>query len=290
MLVSKLRDYEQLVKFRLNLTVVFSAAFGYLMAVGSAIDGMSLLMLSVGGFLVTSSANAINQIIEKDYDLQMKRTADRPLATGRMDLTEGVLAAGIFGLSGLLLLWYFLNPITALLSAISLISYAFVYTPLKRYSTIAVFAGAIPGALPVLIGWVAATGAGGMNFIAFTLFSIQFLWQFPHFWAIGWLGYDDYKKAGFKLLPIEYDGRNKGTAIQMMIYIVATILVSILPFVFQLTSFASLAVVLILGAYFMYTCFRLIINCDRSSALKVMFASLLYLPLVQIALVLDLIF
>lgn len=287
---AKLQDYEQLIKFRLNLTVVFSAAFGYMMAVGSAVDFIALLMLSVGGFLVTSSANAINQIIEKDYDKQMKRTAQRPLATDRMDLTEAVLIAGLSGIFGIIILWYFLNPLTALLGAISLIAYAFVYTPLKRYSTLAVFVGAIPGALPVLIGWIGATGSEGMNIIAFSLFSLQFLWQFPHFWSIGWLGYDDYKNAGFKLLPTKVDGRNRNTAMQVIIYTVAMILVSVLPFVFQLSGAVYLAVALVLGLFFLYRGIQLFVKCDNKAAKNVMFASLIYLPVVQIIMVLDKIF
>lgn len=287
---AKLSDYDQLIKLRLNLTVVFSAVFGYLMAVGSSVDWLALLMLSLGGFFVTSSANAINQIIEKDYDKMMKRTANRPLSTGRMEITEAVLVSGLTGVSGLLILWYFLNPLTALLGAISLISYAFVYTPLKRYSPIAVFVGAIPGALPVLIGWIAATGSEGMTYIAFSIFCIQFLWQFPHFWSIGWLGYEDYKNAGFKLLPTEYDGRNVNTAIHILIYTIATICVSFLPFVYGITGIVYLIVALLLGLLFLVRSLQLIKECNTESAKKVMFASLIYLPVLQVVMVLDKIF
>jgi len=286
----KLSDYDQLIKLRLNLTVVFSAAFGYMMVVGANVNGLALLMLSLGGFFVTSSANAINQILEKDYDKMMKRTANRPLSTGRMEMTEAILIAGLSGVSGLLILWYFLNPLTALLGAISLILYAFVYTPLKRYSPIAVFVGAIPGALPVLIGWIGATGSEGMNYIAFSIFCVQFLWQFPHFWSIGWLGYEDYKKAGFKLLPTAYDGRNINTAIQILIYTMATIFVSFLPFVYGITGILYLVVALMLGLLFVVRSIQLIRKCDNESAKKVMFASLIYLPVLQIVMVLDKIF
>ncbi len=287
LIASKFEDHKQLVKFRLNLTVVFSALFGYLMAVGGSFEWFSVLMLSVGGFFVTSSANAINQIIEKDYDKLMKRTAKRPLAAGRMELTEAILVAGLSAVMGLVVLWHFFSPMVALLGAISLISYAFIYTPLKRISPIAVFVGAIPGALPVLIGWIAATGAEGWNIYGYLLFSIQFLWQFPHFWAIGWMGYDDYKNAGFKLLPIEYDARNKQTANQIILYTIALVLVNLSTVLLGMCGYFTLAAVLLLGGYFIYTGVRLWNRCDHASALKVMFASLLYLPLTQIIMVLD---
>lgn len=289
-LKGKLADYKVLVKFGLNMTVVFSSTFGYLMALGTSFEWINLFLLSLGGFLVTSSANAINQIIEKDYDKMMKRTADRPLATGRMDLTEAVLIAGLSGIIGLIILAYYFNPLTALLGAISLIAYAFVYTPLKRVSPIAVFVGAIPGALPVLIGYIAAFGSAGFNTLAWVLFSIQFLWQFPHFWAIGWLGYDDYKNAGFKLLTTKVDGRNKKTAVEIAFYIVAMIAVSVVPTILGVTGWASLLAVIVLGGYFFYTSLRLIVYCDNPSALKVMFASLFFLPITQIVMVLDKIF
>jgi len=286
-LANKIEDHKQLVKFKLNLTVVFSALFGYLMAMGGSFEWLSLLMLSAGGFFVTSSANAINQIIEKDYDKLMKRTANRPLSAGRMELPEAVLIAGTSGVLGLLILWHFFNPLAALLGAISLIAYAFIYTPLKRISPIAVLVGAIPGALPVLIGWIAATGAEGWNTYAFLLFGIQFLWQFPHFWAIGWMGYDDYKKAGFKLLPLQYEARNKQTATHIIIYTIAVVLVSLLPVFIGMCGYYTAAAVILLGGYFIYTTLKLWQNCDHASALKVMFASILFLPLTQIVMVLD---
>ena len=287
---SKMRDYGMLIKFSLNLTVVFSATFGYLMALGSSFEWFYLFVLALGGFLITSSANAINQIIEKDYDKMMKRTANRPLSAGRMDLTEAVLIAGLTGISGLALIGYYFNTLAALLGAISLIAYAFVYTPLKRVSPIAVFVGAIPGALPILIGYVAALGGAGLNIIAYSLFAIQFLWQFPHFWAIGWLGYDDYKKAGFKLLGTKVDGRNRLTALQSLAYIIAMIVVSLIPTIIGITSWITVVFVLVLGSYFAYTAIRLARRCDNPSALKMMFASFYYLPIVQIVMVLDKIF
>lgn len=286
---AKASDYSQLVKLRLNLTVVFSAAFGFLMASEAYIDWMGLLILSIAGFLVTSSANAINQLLEKDYDRLMKRTENRPLPTGRMEVSEAVLIAGVTGVVGMLMLWFFFNSMTALLGALSLISYAFIYTPMKRYSPVSVFVGAIPGALPVMIGWVAITGSEGIGIPLFSLFAIQFLWQFPHFWAIGWIGYDSYKRAGFKMLPTEEDGRNTFTAFNIILYIVALIFVSVLPYIFGMVGNVALITVLMLGFYFLYTGIQLYKNCDDASALKVMYGSLLFLPISQIVMVLNMI-
>ncbi|MCL4109556.1 UNVERIFIED_CONTAM: hypothetical protein GTU68_061703 [Idotea baltica] len=253
---------------------------------GAVVENWYLaLFIALGGFLVTASANTINQLLEIDYDKQMKRTANRPLATGRMSITEAVLIAGVHGIVGLLILWLVFNPLTALLGAISLISYAFIYTPLKRISPISVFVGAIPGALPLAIGWVAATGE--LNFIAYTLFAIQFLWQFPHFWAIGWLGYDDYKKAGFKLLPTDYDGRNVNTAIQVVLYTIAMVAVGCIPYAIGLSGVIYLTANLVLGAFFVYRGLQLYWYCNNDYALKVMYASLFYLPITQILMYID---
>lgn len=278
-------DYGILVKFKLNLTVVFSALFGYLMAKGFNVGWIELAAISLGGFLVTSSANTINQILEKEYDKLMNRTASRPLAKDRIGVGEAVLISGICGVSGILLLWYNFNQMAALLGAIALISYAFIYTPLKRYSPIAVLVGAIPGALPPAIGYVAASNQFGIE--AYSFFAIQFLWQFPHFWAIGWLAYDDYKNAGFKLMPIHYDARNRATAIQMIIFTMALIIVSLWPWFLGMTGGIAMGVNLIMGFIFLAMNFRLLMYCDQRSALLVMLTSVIYLPVVQIAMVLD---
>ena len=195
---SKVRDYILLVKLRLSLVVVVSSILGYMVVANGNGNWVDLLLLAAGGFLVTSAANALNQVLEKDFDILMTRTANRPVATGRMKASEAVMFAGLSCLLGIVVLATF-NPLTALLGMLSLIIYAFVYTPLKRYSTLAVAVGAIPGALPVMIGATAFSGT--LTLFAFCLFAIQFLWQFPHFWSIGYLGFDDYKKAGYKLLP-----------------------------------------------------------------------------------------
>jgi len=186
----KIQDYKLLVKFGLNMFVVFSAAAAYLTTIQTPINWAKVLTLSLAGFLITGAANALNEVLERDFDKMMNRTANRPLAAGRMNSSEAVLAAGIMSLIGLSLLAMF-NPLTVFLGSLSLISYAFVYTPLKRVSPIAVLIGAIPGALPVMIGSVAATGV--LTPLAIALFAIQFLWQFPHFWAIAWIADEDYK-------------------------------------------------------------------------------------------------
>ncbi|MGB1204639.1 MAG: heme o synthase [Chitinophagales bacterium] len=283
-LVAKLKDYAILVKVRLNLTVVFSSAMGYLLAVGADDFLLSLIFLSIAGFCVTSSANALNQIIEKDYDKLMKRTANRPLATGRMGITEALLVAGILGVGGILLLWYMFNDLAALIGAVSLLSYAFIYTPLKRIHPIAVFVGAIPGALPPMIGWVAATGV--MSIEAYTLFAIQFLWQFPHFWAIAWLGADEYAKAGYKLQPVS-ETRSQKATIHIIVYILFLIIVTLTPVLFQMLSIYFTGVALLLGVFFLYYGINLFKKCDNKAALHLMLASVIYLPLLQILMVVD---
>lgn len=283
----KLKDYSLLVKFRLNLTVVFSAVIGYLVALGSNVSLFNIFMLALAGFMVTSSANALNQIIEKDYDKLMKRTANRPLATGRMGISEALLIAGISGVLGLVILHFLFNDLAAVVGAISLISYAFIYTPLKRIHSIAVFVGAIPGALPPVIGWVAAQGV--LSYEAYILFSIQFLWQFPHFWAIGWLGADEYKKAGYKLQPTP-EMRNKYTAILVITYIVFLIGATIVPALIGVFSYYFIGIAIALGGIFLYGGITLLRHCNQKAALTLMFSSIIYLTLLQVAMVIDRIF
>lgn len=281
----RVMDYGVLIKFKLNFTVVFSAVFGFLMAKGLESSLIELLAISLGGFLVTSSANAINQIIEKDFDKLMKRTASRPLSNNRIHIGEAALVAGICGVSGLVTLWYGFNATTALLGAIALFSYAFIYTPLKRYSPIAVLVGAIPGALPPAIGYVAATNQLGLE--AYSFFAIQFLWQFPHFWSIGWLAYEDYKNAGFKLMPTAYDARNSSTAMQMILFSTALIIVSVWPWLLGLCGVTSLVINIVCGLIFLGMNIRLLVLCSQKAALGVMLCSVIYLPIVQIVMVLD---
>ncbi|MBK8471230.1 MAG: protoheme IX farnesyltransferase [Sphingobacteriales bacterium] len=281
---AKFDDYCLLVKHKLNITVVFSSLIGYLMAIGTAANIYHVVCLSLFGFMVTGAANALNQIFEKDYDRQMKRTANRPLAAGRMGNTEALLVAGIMGIGGISGLWYVFNDLAALTGALSLLSYAFIYTPLKRISPIAVLVGAFPGALPPAIGWVAATASFGYE--AWVLFSIQFLWQFPHFWAIGWLGAEEYEKAGFKLYPSTRD-RNQHTALQAILYIVALTTTTLLPVFAGWWSYYFGAIALVLGGIFAYYGIRLFRQCNNQAALQLMFASIGYLVVLQIAMVLD---
>lgn len=282
--IAKVKPYFELIKFRLSFLVAFSCAFGYMLGVQGAINWLNLIMLSLGGLLVSGASITINQILEKDYDVLMKRTMDRPLPTHRLQVNEAVVFAFIIGSLGLILLLQFSNMLTTLLAIVSMILYSFVYTPLKRVGPIAVFVGAFPGALPPLLGWVAATGT--INYEALLIFGIQFIWQFPHFWAIAWVADEDYKKAGFKLLP-SGGKKDLGTAIQIMIYTLFLIPLGLLPAIFGLTGIKSAVVVTICGVLFLSQTFYLMKDCSRKSALKIMFGSFIYLPLVQIAYLLD---
>lgn len=274
--------YEML-KPRLSFLVSFSSGFGYILGTTSFNWGV-LGMLMLGGFLVSGASVIINQILEKPFDKLMTRTENRPLPTGRLSSEEGVILAIFTGLSGFSFLWISTNPITVLLSFISLILYAFVYTPLKRVGPIAVFVGAIPGALPPFIGWVAATGV--MGYEAGILFGIQFVWQFPHFWAIAWVSDDDYKKAGFKLLP-RGGGKDFKTAVNIMIYTLFLLPIALLPAYFGMTGMTSAVVATICGILFLAQTFSLMRDNSRKSALRIMFSSFIYLPIVQIAFLFD---
>jgi protoheme IX farnesyltransferase len=278
------KDIAALTKFRLATLVVFSAVIGYLFGVGGNYNLLHILILALGGMLVTGASNTINQIIEKDIDKLMKRTQNRPLPAGRLSVLTAILTAGITGIAGILLLTYYFNPISGVLSAVSLLSYAFVYTPLKRVSPIAVFVGAIPGALPPMIGYVCATGQ--IDFVATTLFSIQFLWQFPHFWAIAWVQYEDYKKAGIMLLPSS-TGKTAKSAMQVFIYTATLLIVSMVPYFFGMVGMIGTAAIFIMGLVFLWQAFNLYRKCDDKSARILMFGSFAYLPVVQLAMILD---
>src|ERR1700712_2243807 len=281
-LASKLRDYMMLVKFSLTFMVVFSAVISYLLA--PKIVGFNvkmILLLFAGGFLVTGSANAINQTVEKDTDALMKRTAKRPMASGRMSTTEGWAFSVITGALGIFILWYFFNPLSAGLAAFSLFLYAFIYTPLKKVNSISVLVGAVPGALPCLIGWAAgndALSAGG-----WALFAIQFFWQFPHFWAIAWIAHKDYSGAGFKLLP-SVEGPTKYSAIQSIIYSLLLIPVGVLPYVFEMSGIVSFVIVFIANLLMVWQSVRLYKEMELKAARRVMFSSYIYLPVVLLAL------
>ncbi len=285
-IILKGKDYMQLIKFTLSFTVVFSCVICYLLAPAVVeYDWGMLILLFIAGMLVTASANAINQAVEKDTDALMKRTAQRPVASGRMSVQEAYTFALITGVTGVFMMYEFFNLQSALLAAFSLFLYAFIYTPLKKISSVAVLVGALPGALPCLIGWVAGfpdngnvTWSGGL-----ILFFIQFLWQFPHFWAIAWVAHNDYAKAGFKLLPSD-KGPTKFTALQALLYAVIMIPAGMLPFYFNISGHISLWIVLACNIFIVLQCVRLYIEMNVKAARRVMFSSYIYLPVVLLAL------
>ena len=280
----KLKDIMELTKLRLSLLVVFSAIMAYLLAIETAVVWSNVFFLFLGGFLVTASSNTVNQIIEKDLDKLMTRTQNRPLPAGRMRLVEAYIIAGITGVSGILILAFYFNTLSGLLGALALISYAFIYTPFKRISPVSVFIGAIPGSIPLLIGYTAASGTIGT--IGIVLFTIQFFWQIPHFWSIAWLLDEDYKKAGYFLLPSN-EGKTRNTALQNIPYLIGLLAVSTLPYILNISGIASLIVSLIAGIYFLSAGIQLATDLTDKSARKLMFASFIYLPIVFLALVID---
>ncbi len=280
----KINDYKMLVKVRLSMLVVFSAVMAFLIASTGAINWAAVGILALGGFLVTGASNALNQVLEKNFDSLMKRTANRPIPSGRMTSSEAVLAAGFMSLFGIVLLALF-NPWTALLGTISLIIYAFVYTPMKRVSPIAVFVGAIPGALPMMIGCVAFEGE--LTALALVLFGIQFFWQFPHFWAIAWVGHEDYTNAGYRLIPSKDGKLDSNTGRQSFIYALMLIPVSIAPYFMGITGIVSAIILAVLGIAYAYFGWDLYKKCTKEAALKLMFSSFFYLPIALIVLWLD---
>ena len=281
---SKVKDYFQLIKFTLSFMVVFSCVVCYLLAPNIRFDLASVLLLFTAGMLITGSANAINQAVEKDTDAVMKRTSTRPVAAGRMTTNEAYTFAIITGAIGVIIMWYWFNFSSAMIGLFSLFLYAFIYTPLKKINSVSVLVGAFPGALPCLIGWVAATdtfSAGG-----WVLFGIQFLWQFPHFWAIAWVAHKDYSKAGFKLLPSD-KGPTKFTAAQTIIYSMLMIPVGMLPYYYNISGITSLWIVLVCNLWMVFVSVMLFVKMDVAAARKVMFSSYFYLMIVLLALLFD---
>ena len=277
----KLQDYKQLIKFNLSFMVVFSALISYLLAPKvTEYDWKAIMLFFLGGMLVTGSANAINQVVEKDTDAMMKRTAKRPVASGRMSVQEGWAFAVIAGAAGVLILGHF-NLLTAVLSAFSLFVYAFIYTPLKKVSSISVLVGAIPGALPCLIGW--AAGNDDLSIGGWVLFAIQFFWQFPHFWAIAWIAHKDYTTAGFKLLPSN-EGPTKYSAIQAIIYSLLLLPAGVMPYFAGMSGTYSLVIVAIANLLMVWQCVRLYREMTVNAARRVMFSSYIYLPVVLLSL------
>ncbi|MBL7719202.1 MAG: protoheme IX farnesyltransferase [Flavipsychrobacter sp.] len=286
--VARVRDYSQLLKPNLSIMVVFSSVIGYLLAPGVVFDLTYVVLLFAGGILVTGGANTINQILEREGDALMVRTQLRPIPDGRMGLVEAWLVAAVSGLGGALILGYFFNPLAGILSLISLLLYGFAYTPMKRVHPIAVLIGAIPGALPPLLGWVAATGTltGTLGLGGWVLFLIQFFWQFPHYWAIGWVGYDEYKKAGISMLPSQ-ERTSRFTALQCMFYSIILIPLAIVPRVVELTGNIGMLVMIACGILYFAASVNFYRKNDYASAKKVMYASFIYLPIVLLALLID---
>jgi len=283
-ITEKVKALLELMKFRLSFLVAFSCGFGYILGSQGNLSWTLLLIICLGGFFVSGASITINQIIEKDLDKLMERTRNRPLPTGRVSVREAAWFAFITACVGLGILFIYTNLLTTLLSFLSMILYSFVYTPLKRVGPVAVFVGAIPGALPPLLGWTAATGQ--ISYEALIIFGIQFIWQFPHFWAIAWVADEDYKRAGFKLLP-SGGKKDLNTAIQIMIYTLFLIPLGLLPAKFGITGIDSAIVVTVCGILFLSQTFSLMRHGNRASALRIMFGSFLYLPIVQIAFLLD---
>ncbi|MEN8776701.1 MAG: heme o synthase [Polaribacter sp.] len=278
-------DFKQLTKVGLSLSVVFSSIAGYLLAV-ETINYFILFLLALGGFFMVGASNAFNQIIEKDTDAIMQRTKNRPLPTGRMSVNTALFVAITFTILGISIL-YSINPKSALFGAISIFLYTSVYTPLKAITPLTVFVGAIPGAIPFMLGWVAATNNFGIE--AGFLFMIQFFWQFPHFWAIGWLQYEEYKKAGFNMLPM--GKKNKGAIKQIIFYTIIMILVSIAPALKVSGDFyiypATAVIVAFLGLVMLYYGVKLYKSEQNIDARKLMLSSVLYITVVQVIYVVD---
>ena len=278
---SKFKTYLVFTKFRLSFLVILSALTGYLFAGGKDLTEIAYLML--GGTLVTGASNGANQIWERNLDKIMNRTNRRPLPTGEMSLREAYIIVILFLLFGTYLLWL-INLKSAVLGLLAFLSYVFVYTPLKQVTPWAVFVGAFPGAIPPFLGAIAATDAFG--FVPGVLFFVQFTWQFPHFWAIAWVLYDDYKKAGFSLLPSK-EGKGKASGFQIMAYSLALIPFSLMPWLLGWTGVITIISASLLGIWFFYLSYKLYHSCETADARKLMFASFVYLPIIQFIYVFD---
>jgi len=272
----------KLTKPRLSFLVVFSAVVTYL-TVATQIDWIKVLSLALGGFLVTGSANGFNQVIESGLDKLMTRTQNRPLPKEILTKNEALIFCFVTGLAGIILLAIYINLLSGILGLASIVLYAAVYTPLKRVTPFSVMVGAFPGAMPTLIGAVAnSEGFGEITYFALLLFMIQFMWQFPHFWAIAWVSHDDYKKAGFFMLPSS-GGRDQGSAFQIFIYTLFLVPISVMPWIFNLIGPISGSLVLACGIYFLFLAYKVYKQCSVETARKLMFGSFFYLPIVQLA-------
>src|SRR5690554_2366755 len=280
---SKVSDYAAFTKARLTILVVISAIIGY--AIGAThFSWMQVFWLSISGYMITGASNGFNQIIEKDIDALMTRTENRPLPTGRMSVTEGLILAIAMALGGLIILYFSFNSLSAVLGALALFSYVLIYTPMKKHSPWAVFAGAFLGAIPPMLGYVAATGV--FDLYAGLLFAVQFMWQFPHFWAIAWVADKDYKKAGYRLLPSK-GGKNMQSAFLTLLYTLFLIPVALLPWAFNLMGDVAAWCAAFAGMLFAVPALKLYFKRTDKAAKAVMFASFFYLPVVQIIFLLD---
>jgi len=279
------KDYLELIKFRLTASVVGSALFGYLVAVKVLqthdFSLMKALGVVLGGFLTVAASNGLNQLIEKEQDSRMKRTSGRPIAMGRIPEGEARLFCLISAFAGFSILWIACNPLSAWLGLISLVLYAFLYTPLKGVTPLSVLVGAFPGALPPLIGWTA--GANQLDAMGLTLFGFQFFWQFPHFWSIAWMLHEDYQAAGYWLLPTPH-GRSKNSSLQILIYTLLLLAVSLLPISLGMVNYWYLAFAIPLGSLLLFRVLRLHRSLETADARKLMFTTLFYSPLMFIGL------
>lgn len=284
--MGKIKDYSEFLKLRLASLVVLSSVICYALAT----DEFSLYTMAaliVGGTLLTGASNGFNEIIERDLDALMDRTKNRPLPASTMTVSEAWIVALLFGTGGVSILWFTINPMSGILGLIAMFLYAVIYTPMKQKSPFAVFVGAFPGSIPPMLGCVAATeGFGQITLLSLLMFSVQFIWQFPHFWAIAWRVHDDYLKAGFMLLPSS-GGRDKGTAFQIVVYTLGLIPVSLLPTFFGYTGSIAAAVAVLAGIVFAKQAFDLYKSLSAEDAKKLMFGSFVYLPLVQLAYLID---
>jgi protoheme IX farnesyltransferase len=282
---SWVKNFTEITKLRLSVSVVFSSVAGYLLG-AAEVDFMILLLLCIGGYCMVGASNVYNQIMERDLDTLMDRTKNRPIPAGRMSIAAALSIAIILTIVGISVL-YSINPQTAMFGTISIFIYVFLYTPLKTKTPLSVFVGAFPGAIPFMLGWVAATNDFGIE--PGTLFMIQFFWQFPHFWAIGWFLFDDYKKGGFFMLPT--GKRDRTTAVQVVFYSVCTVLSSLIP-AFGVTGafyITPISAVIIggLGIWFVYYALRLYKQKTDKSAKQLMLVSVSYITLLQIIYVAD---
>ncbi|MDF1673882.1 MAG: heme o synthase [Vicingaceae bacterium] len=270
-LTERLGCYAQLFKLRLTSFVVISAVFGYF--IGASVYNISeIIFLIIGGFLVTCASNAYNQAIERNHDKLMKRTQNRPLPLSKISVGEAVIVASILSVLGVAMLW-FLNPLSGILGLLAIVMYVALYTPLKRVSTISVFVGAFPGAIPPMLGWVAATGSFSLE--AGILFAIQFVWQFPHFWAIAWKVNDDYSRAGFKMLP--FGKKNTSTAVIILLSVVALLISGLIPEMVGMCGRITTVGLTILSLLMLYPAIKLVQTKDDKFALRVLLMSYLYL-------------